>query len=98
MIVISILAIYGIAFAIKEADGPWDLISKWRNWMVRLPFIGVQFYKLIDCWYCTGWWSAIIVYLLSEQSYKLTQALLWGFCGGAACLIIHAAISRLYRE
>jgi hypothetical protein len=97
-IVILICAIYGLAFAIKETDGPWSLISRWRNWMMRLPLVGVQFYKLLDCYYCLGFHCGWIVYLMSAESYKLGWALCWGLSGGTACLILNAILTRLYRE
>ena len=96
--VILVCAIFGLAFAIKQTDGPWNLVSRWRNWMMRVPFVGVQFYKLLDCYYCTGFWAGLAVYFLSEESYKLGWALCWGLAGGTICLIIDGALTFLHRE
>lgn len=97
-IIILILAIYGLAFVVKQADGPWSLIGKWRNWMMRLPLIGVQFYKLLDCYYCTSFWTGLGIYFLSQESYKLSWALCWGLAGGTIGLILDGVIAFLHRE
>lgn len=96
--VITILAIYGLAFAIRETDGPWDLVSKWRNWMMRLPLVGVQFYKLLNCYFCLGFHCGWIVYLLSENHYTWQFFILYGLAGGVISLILDAVLSRLHRE
>jgi hypothetical protein len=95
--IITILAIYGLYFAIKETNGPWDLISKWRNLMMRIPFIGVQFYKLLECPYCLGFWAGLIIYLLSNQSYKLSWAGCWGLAGGTICLLMDGILNWLHK-
>jgi hypothetical protein len=97
-IVISLLAIFGLAFTLKETNGPWDLISKWRNLMMRIPFIGVQFYKLLDCYFCTGWWCGIVIYLLSNQNYTLSWAIVWGLAGGVICLLMDGILNWLHKE
>jgi hypothetical protein len=94
---IVIGAIFGLAFALKQTDGPWDLVSRWRNWMMRVPFIGVQFYKLLDCYFCIGWWSGLAIYFLTQESYKLNWAICWGLAGGTLCLVIDGIISKLHQ-
>ena len=98
MIIFYILAIFGLAFVLKEDSGPWDLISKWRNLMMRIPFVGVQFYKLLDCWFCTGFWSGVLVYLLSNQSYQLSETIIWGLAGGVICLLVDGTLNWLNKE
>lgn len=98
IIVISILAIYGLAFTIKQTDGPWDLISRWRNLMMRVPFLGPQFYKLLDCYFCLGFHCGWIVYLLSADHYTWQFFILWGLAGGVTCLILDGVLARLQRE
>jgi hypothetical protein len=97
-IIIAIFAIYGLAFAIKETDGPWNVIGRWRNWMMKLPVVGVDFYKLLSCYYCTGCWAGLAVYLMTQESYKLGWALCYALAGGAVCVIIDTIHTRLLRE
>jgi hypothetical protein len=98
MILLIILAVFGLAFAIKEADGPWDLVSKWRNLMMRIPVIGPQFYKLLDCYYCLGFHCGWIVYLLSAETCKWQFFIMYALAGGAGSLILSAILDRLHRE
>ena len=97
-ILIYFFAIYGLSFTIKETDGPWNLIGRWRNWMMRLPVIGVQFYNLLNCYMCLGFWCGIIIYLLTQESYKLNIMFVWGLAGGTISLILDGVISFLHRE
>jgi hypothetical protein len=98
MIALSLLAIYGLAFALKQTDGPFGLVSKWRNWMMRLPIIGVQFYHLLDCYFCLGCWCGVIVYGLSTSTFMISQLVIWGLAGGVICLLMDAILVRLSRE
>ena len=95
LVLIAIFAIFGLAFAIKQTDGPWDIMARWRNWMMRIPFIGVQFYKLLDCYFCLGCWSGMIVYLLYVNHFMIV---LWFLAGGTICLVVDGVISRLHQQ
>lgn len=97
-ILIALFAIYGLAFAIKETDGPWNIMGRWRNLMMRIPFLGVQFYKLLDCYFCLGFHCGWIVYLLYAKHYTWQFFILWALTGGVVSLIIDGAIARLHRE
>jgi len=97
-IVIALLAIYGLVFAIKETDGPWNIISRCRTWLMQLPLVGVQFYKLLSCYFCTGCWAGLAVYLMTQEHYKLGWAVCYALAGGAICVILDAIHTRLLRE
>lgn len=97
-LVISIFAIYGLAFLIKESDGPWGVIAWLRNRLIRTKWVGVFFYKLLNCYFCVGCHCGWIVYLLSAESYKWQFFILWALAGGTACLILDAIHTRLLRE
>jgi hypothetical protein len=96
LLIISLLAVYGLAFFIKETDGPWGLVSRWRNLMMRVPFIGVQFFKLLDCYFCLGCHCGWIIYLLSYESYKWQFFVLWTLAGGAISLILSGVLAKLH--
>ena len=94
MIIIYILAIFGLAFAIKEIDGPWDICSKTRNALMRNKYVGVFFYKLLSCYFCVGFHCGWIVYLLQADHYKFQFIILWGLAGSAASLILDTALTK----
>jgi len=95
-LIICLLAIFGLAFLFKESSGPWDLMSKLRNALMRNKYVGVFFYKLLDCYFCIGFHSGWMVYLLHEQSaYKLQFFILWGLAGGVISLIMDSVLSKL---
>lgn len=97
-ILIALLAIFGLAFAIKETDGPWNMMGHLRNLLFRLPWVGVVIFKLLDCYFCTGWWAGLVVYFLTQEPYKLGWAICWALTGGTVCLIIDGLLLYLHRE
>jgi hypothetical protein len=98
MIVIAILAIYGLAFLIKQSDGPFGIINWMRNRLISNKFVGVFFYHLLDCWFCTGCHCGWIVYLLYSKEYSWQFFTLWTLAGGAISLILDGVRERLLRE
>jgi hypothetical protein len=98
IILIALLAIFGLAFAIKQTDGPWNLVGRWRNLMMRIPYLGVQFFKLLDCSFCLGFHCGWIVYLLTENNPTWQFFILWALAGGTISLIIDGVLTRLHRE
>jgi hypothetical protein len=95
MIVVALLAVFGLTFLIKQSDGPWGIINWFRNKLISNQFAGVFFYKLLDCWFCTGCHAGWIVYLLylTHQFF-----IIWVLAGGAICIILGAVHEFLYRE
>jgi len=93
--VIAILAIFGLAFFLKESDGPWGLMAKWRNLLFTNKQFGVFFYKLFDCYFCLGFHCGWIVCLLSGQSWYPNLLLCWGLAGGIISLIFDLLLARL---
>lgn len=87
--IISILAIYALAFFIKEKDGPLDIMTKLRSFLMKNEYVGVFFYKLFDCYFCVGTYAGITVYLIRNhfQGIDLYGVALWGFAGAAISMI-----------
>jgi hypothetical protein len=96
--VIALLAVFGLQFLITQADGPFGVIAWMRNWLIRNKYFGVFFYQLLSCPLCSGWWAGLTIYFLSQESYKLNGAILWGLSGSATCLILGAILDRLQRQ
>src|ERR1700735_3868122 len=99
--IIQLLAIYGLMLLVRDADGPWGVIARWRNWMLSLPYsLGPQFYNLLNCSICLGCWAGTTVYLLMTpcQFWMLAGGRLWALTGASVGLILDAVIDRLRRE
>jgi hypothetical protein len=92
--IITICAIFGLAFLIKESDGPWGIIAWFRNLLVSNKHIGVFFYKLLDCYFCLGFHCGWIVYLLSAEPFRWQFIILWGLAGGVISLIFDMLLRR----
>jgi hypothetical protein len=97
VIIIYLLSIFSLAFLIKESDGPFALISKLRNILMRNKYAGVFFYKLLECWYCVGCHTGYIIYLLFTpyREYSFSNFIIWSLAGGAICLIVGLLLERL---
>lgn len=95
---IYILAIYGLAFLLKEVEGPWGIVATARNWLMTNKYVGVFFYKLLECYFCMGWWCGVFIYLLSEEAWDLNLLICWGLAGAAISLILSKVVDRLSTE
>jgi hypothetical protein len=93
--IISLLAIFGLAFLIKESEGPWGCMSWLRNQLMQNKHVGVFFYKLLDCYFCVGCHCGWIVYLLSAPTYSIQFFILWTLAGGVISLILDALLGKL---
>lgn len=97
-LILQLLAIFGLAFFIKDSNGPFDIMSKLRRVLMQNKYVGVFFFKLFECYFCIGCHCGWIVYLLSADVYSWQFFILWTLAGGATSLILDAALSRLHRE
>lgn len=95
MSLLAILCIFGLAFLVKESDGPFDLISKARFALMQNKYLGVFFYKLLDCYFCVGFHAGWIIYLLLERHYHFNLLICWGLAGGTSSLILDKVIDKL---
>lgn len=98
MIVILVFAIFGLAFLLKDSDGPFGIMNWFRRTLFHLPLVSTFFIKLFDCYFCLGCHCGWIVYLLSTKNYTWQFFILWTVAGGAISLILEAFLSRLQRE
>jgi len=93
--IITICAIYGLAFLLKESDGPWGIIGSARAKLFQNPHVGVFFFKLFDCYFCLGFHCGWLAYLLHEPHWSIQFIILWGLAGGTISLIFNNVLSRL---
>jgi len=78
---------------IKESS----ILDQPRNWLLqRSPF----FFKMLDCWFCTGIHAGWIACLLTQPFSKHTfnEIVLWALAGGPVSLIMNALVDKLYRQ
>lgn len=92
-IVIYLLAVYGLTFLIRSADGPWGLMSKIRNKLIDNKYIGVFFYKMLDCVFCTAIHSSWIIFLMF-MPFTLFELIVFAFAGASFSLIIEKILDR----
>lgn len=97
-LLITLFAIYGLAFLLKDSAGPFDLMDKMRVWLFQNKHVGVFFFKLFDCYFCLGCHCGWIVYLLSHESYSWQFFILWTLAGGAISLTLDGVFKRLHSE
>ncbi len=96
MTLLTIFAIFGLAFLIKDSSGPFDIMDKIRFHLLHNKYVGVFFFKLLSCYFCVGCHCGWIVYLLTEKNYTWQFFTLYTLAGGAISLILDAALARLH--
>jgi hypothetical protein len=94
---IYLLSIFGLAFLIKESDGPFDIMLHLRNMLMRNKYVGVFFYKLLECYFCVGYHCGWIIYLLSQKQWSVNLLICWGLAGAATSLILDKIISYIVK-
>lgn len=93
--IITVAAIFGLAFLIKESDGPWGIIAWVRNYLMTNKYVGVFFFKLFDCYFCLGFHCGWVAYLLHESTYSPAFFVLWGLAGGVISLTFDMLLRKL---
>ena len=94
--IITLFAIYGLAFLLKDSAGPFDVIDKMRIWLFKNKYVGTFFFKLFDCYFCLGCHCGWMVYLFSPEPFTLQFFILWTLAGGAISLILNALLMKLH--
>jgi len=97
-IILYLIAMYGLSFFIKEMPGPFDLMSRLRNWLMTNKYVGVFFYKLFSCYFCVGCHSGWIVYLLANDKWSIQDCLIWMLAGGAVSFVINIIVERISKD
>ena len=73
-------AAYGLSFALRESDIFGAKYLGLRPWLQRREF----FRDLLDCPFCTSFWTGVITYLLWHPSgFKWRRLPLFGFAAAA---------------
>jgi hypothetical protein len=97
-VIISLLAIIGLTYVIQQASGPFGIISKTRNALMQNKYVGVFFYQLLSCPFCTGFWSGVAVHCLQASAWEVKETIIWGLTGASTSLIMDAILNRLWKE
>lgn len=100
MNLLTVLAIFGICFFLKETGGPFGIMSWLRGKLFNNKHVGVFFYQLFSCYFCLGCHAGYIVYLLStpHHSWTVPDLVLWTLAGGSASFIINSILEKLSHE
>jgi hypothetical protein len=96
-ILLNLLAVAGLAFLIKQSDGPWGLMAWIRNVLMRNKYVGIFFYKLFDCFFCCGCHAGYIIYLLSTHysNWTINYFIIWSLAGGIFSLFFNNLINKI---
>ena len=95
---LNLLAVLGLLLLFRQMEGPWGIISRWRNAMVRIPIIGKQFYDALQCSYCSGAWAACLIYSISSYAGKLGSAVCFVLAGAAVCLLLNSLLTKVHES
>lgn len=85
MIIVYFLSLFGIAFFIKETD--------LMNWFrILLLQIHPVFLKLLECYFCLGFWVGVGSYPFIMNIYSIVDHILWSFGSASLCLIMSSVV------
>jgi len=98
VIVVQLLAIFALVFLVKESEGPWGIMAWIRNKLFSNKYVGVFFFKLLTCYFCSGCWAGLAIYLLTKSPYQWNWAIVWILAGGAFSLLLDGILTKLHKE
>lgn len=78
MTFIMVLAIYGLSYALRNLNGPFNVIGLVRN---RAISYHIFFYELLTCPYCVGFHCGWAVYLLGFSGFSFGAMIVWALAG-----------------
>jgi hypothetical protein len=85
---IILFSFYGLTFAIKESS----LLARPRMALIKMhPF----FFELLNCYFCTGWYAGLILYLLNFSTFSLGSMITWGFSSAAISFLLNLIVDKL---
>jgi len=94
--IITILAIYSLAHLIRNISGPFNIIGLIRNKLMNNYYVGVFFYKLLSCGYCTGFNCGYMVYMLQYNDFNIRNLIIWGLVGAISVYMFDALTERFF--
>lgn len=100
MYILYIFAIFAMTYAIRELDGPFNILSRFRNFLMTKPpgKLKVFFYQLLSCSYCVGTYPGILVFLTTLLPAPFNLIILWGLTGASVSIIFTSVLERINRE
>ena len=98
--IISVCAILGLAFLVKETDGPFGIINKARVTLFHNQHVGVFFQQLLECYFCLGAWCGGIVYLIHQHLWdiNLFDMVLWSLAGATISFMFNLVVEKVSSE
>lgn len=96
-IVLTLLAVVGTSFIMQKSSGPFDILDKIRNFIARIPVIGVLFFNMLSCDFCVGLWSGLVIYMIVNSWYyfNLHEMIVFVLSGGAFNLLFWKITNKL---
>lgn len=79
--IIVVFAIYGLTWGIQNSE----LLSVSRGWIMRKSVFA---FKLLSCSFCVGFYSGMLIYLLSQSVHSFNLFLIWGLAGSGISFIL----------
>src|SRR5574340_830030 len=96
-IVLMLLCTAGLAFAVSHVDGPFGVFGMLRNLLAKIPLLGPFVVEGMNCDFCLGFWSSVVVFVLSNgfNVASLGQLGIWAFGGGMFNFLFHKVLDSL---
>jgi len=87
--ILHLLSSFGIAYFLKESY----LFSFIRNYLMRSS---VLFFNLFSCYFCLGFHTGWMEYLLTFQAFDVRTMLSYSFASAAVSMIINVFLELMF--
>lgn len=79
-IFLFITCVISLSFFISNIEGPFGFFSKLRNRILNNKYLGLQFFKLMECPWCLGFHSGYIIGIILF-GFSIDKIFLLGLSG-----------------
>ena len=64
--IILILGSLGFTILMTKKEGPFNILTKFRNFIWSNKIIGVFLYQMMNCGYCSAFWFGLLFHTIVE--------------------------------
>lgn len=90
---VCLITSLSITYAVKNLNGPFNMFGIFRNFLFKIPILGVEFFSLFECSYCVGFHVGWITAMLFN--FNIQNILAMGFIAALCSLVLEMWIDSL---
>jgi hypothetical protein len=88
--IFELLASIAIVFIIQNKSGPFSIFSRIKDFVISIPYLGVEVFQLLNCSFCLGFYVGSLMFLICNVfSFKF---IIFGLATAISCYIVFSIL------